>query len=72
MFVNGEIKTTDTTFEMTFNTEIEGTKYSGKLVTKETISDDIKINTPSNALDLEDESNQITLMEEIQICQFTH
>ena len=64
--LNGTYKIDDNNIELTFNTEIEGEKYSGKIISKETISDKIKINIPTNALDLDDESNQSTLMEELE------
>ena len=66
ILVDGTYNITDTNLEFTFNTEIMGEKYSGKIISKETISDDIKIDIPSNALDVEDEETQLTLMYEIE------
>lgn len=64
--VDGTYNITDTSTELTFNTEIMGEKYSGKLAVKENISDDIKINVPSGALDILDENNQAILIEELE------
>lgn len=64
--LTGTYKIDNKNIELTFNTEIMGEKYSGKIISKETISNNIKINVPKNALDIEDEANQATLMEEIQ------
>lgn len=64
--LTGTYKMDDHNIELTFNTEIMGEKYSGKIISKETLSDNIKIDIPKNALDVEDEANQITLMEEMQ------
>lgn len=64
--LTGTYKINDNNIELTFIAEIKGEKYSGKIISKETISDTFKIDIPKNALDVEDEANQMTLMEEMQ------
>ena len=64
--VNGILKATDDTFELTFNTEIEGTEINGKLISKESHPSDLKIDIPSDALDASDYNTELILEEELE------
>ncbi len=64
--VNGILKATDDTFELTFNTEIEGTEINGKLISKESHPSDLKIDIPSDALDASDYNTEIIFEEELE------
>lgn len=66
VFVSGKIKELENGVEMTFNTEIEGTKFKGLLRVKTSYPKDLDISVPNGALDITDSTNMLLLETEFK------